>query len=284
MTYRRDSDVVVPYGRVVPVTDVPTYEPPKNYWANKTSTKFAAWMVSHCGTYSRREWFVRDLVNYMPLDVFGRCGNKKCGRNLSIRTLGTFDQDECNAVTQEYMFYFAFENSICKDYVTEKFFLALTLDVIPVVFGGGDYEAVAPPNSYINALDFKTPKDLAVFLKLVANNETVYNKYMEWKDHYKVELGHPFSPMVCDLCSKLHDPSSYMPVKVTRSPAEKAGVVTRGQGRDSSGSYPDLHSWFVVGSACRRWWKGPYDYRDIKDYHNAHLAAAHRDDVDTLNV
>ncbi|KAG7155879.1 Alpha-(1 3)-fucosyltransferase C-like 9 [Homarus americanus] len=263
MSYRLDSDVPVPYGRIIPKSQssITTAPPVKDYWANKTKYKMAAWMVSHCGTESRREWFVKELVHFMKVDVFGRCGFKKCGKNISLRTLGTFNQDECNAEIEQYMFYFAFENSICQDYITEKFFLALQLDVIPVVFGGGNYAAIAPINSYINALDFKTPKELAKYLELVAENATMYNKYFEWKNKYIVELGHPFSPMVCDLCSKLHDPTQFKLSNITkRSGAEAAGVKLSVQGRDNNGSYPDIDSWFVKGSSCRIWWSGQHDY------------------------
>ena len=48
------------------------------------------------------------------MDVFGKCGRKQCGRNLSIKTIGKFNQEECNKEIEEYFFYFAFENSICK--------------------------------------------------------------------------------------------------------------------------------------------------------------------------
>ncbi|XP_042878951.1 alpha-(1,3)-fucosyltransferase C-like [Penaeus japonicus] len=262
MTYRLDSDVVVPYGRVSPKPSDNVTLTSKDYWSSKDPSKVAAWMVSHCGTPGRREWFVKELVRHMKVDVFGRCGHKKCGKNISIKTLGSFDQDKCNAEIGQYMFYFALENAICQDYVSEKFFLALQLDVIPVVFGGGNYAAIAPPRSYINALDFPSPKALADYLKVVASNATLYNKYLEWKDHYNVELGHPFSTMVCDLCAKLHDPRSYELPRVNRSSAEAAGVVLSVQGRDSNGSYPDIESWFVKGSACRRWWAGPYDRRE----------------------
>ena len=44
-----------------------------------------------------------------------------------------------------YKFYLSFENSFCTGYVTEKFYKALELDIIPVVMGGADYKARAPP-------------------------------------------------------------------------------------------------------------------------------------------
>jgi hypothetical protein len=43
---------------------------------------------------------------------------------------------------ERYYFYLAFENSLCKDYITEKFFDAMSRDVVPVVRGGGDYAKV----------------------------------------------------------------------------------------------------------------------------------------------
>ncbi|XP_045108090.1 alpha-(1,3)-fucosyltransferase C-like isoform X2 [Portunus trituberculatus] len=259
MTYRRDSDVVMPYGLVLPRT--PPLNSGKDYWAGKSSKLLAAWAVSHCNTESRREWFVKEMVKHMSVDVFGRCGTKKCGKNLSVRTMGTFNQTECTNEIQKYMFYLAFENSICLDYITEKFYQALTLEVVPVVLGGGPYEDIAPPHSYVDALAFPSPKHLAKYLKKLANDRDAYNEFFAWKQHYTVELGHPFSPLVCDLCAKLHDPSSLSPPNVTRSPMEQAGVLGAVRGRDGNGSYPDIHSWFVRGSGCRRWWQSAEDRR-----------------------
>ncbi|KAK8388545.1 hypothetical protein O3P69_020492 [Scylla paramamosain] len=50
-----------------------------------------------------------------------------------------------------------------------------------------------------------------------------------------------------------------------RSPMEQAGVLGAVRGRDGNGSYPDIHSWFVRGSGCRRWWQSAEDRR--KDIH-----------------
>ncbi|XP_076036070.1 alpha-(1,3)-fucosyltransferase C-like [Oratosquilla oratoria] len=77
------------------------------------------------------------------------------------------------------MFYLAFENQICRDYVTEKFFRPLSSSAIPVVFGGANYSSIGPPNSYIDALAFPGPKDLAEYLWTVATNRTLYNRQVK---------------------------------------------------------------------------------------------------------
>jgi alpha-1,3-fucosyltransferase len=78
-------------------------------------------------------------------------------------------------------------------------------NIVPVVYGGANYSQIAPPHSYINALDF-TPAQLAEYLKMLDANDMLYNEYFWWKGHYRVEAGvgqmarHGF----CDLCKKLH--------------------------------------------------------------------------------
>ena len=58
-------------------------------------------------------------------------------------------------VERDYKFYLAFENSICRDYVTEKFYNALLFSTVPVVYGGADYESIgAPHNSFIDVRNF----------------------------------------------------------------------------------------------------------------------------------
>ena len=80
-------------------------------------------------------------------------------------------------------------------------------DIVPIVFGGANYSQIAPPHSYINALDFSTPEKLAQYLKVLDDNDALYNEYFWWKGYYRVEAGvqnmarHGF----CDLCKKLHE-------------------------------------------------------------------------------
>jgi len=103
------------------------------------------------------------------------------------------------------------ENSLCPDYVTEKFYRALIHGIVPIVYGGADYSQYAPPHSYINIADFKSPKELADYLKLLDKNDALYLKYFEWKKFYQV-VRRPMNGW-CDLCAKLNEdvqvPKSY---------------------------------------------------------------------------
>ena len=48
-----------------------------DYQANlKPKTKLAAWFVSKCNTSSRREDFLRKLMEYIRADVYGKCSEK----------------------------------------------------------------------------------------------------------------------------------------------------------------------------------------------------------------
>ena len=211
MTYRLNSDIQLRYGRVLldisklGVEKLLVGIPPadRNYAANKTRP--VVWMASHCGTKSLRETYVRELSKSIPVDIYGACGGAKalsCSRNHEHWLSHPHCYDE---LASKYKFYFSAENSFCTDYATEKFYHILAHDMVPVVYGVADYSLLAPPHSYINALDY-TPEELAAYLTELDRNDTLYNGYFWWKDHYTVEAGveqmarHGF----CDLCRKLH--------------------------------------------------------------------------------
>ncbi|KAL1231082.1 Glycoprotein 3-alpha-L-fucosyltransferase [Trichinella spiralis] len=161
-TYRLDSDIVAPYGKFekaeVSILPVDT----------SRKTKMVAWFVSNCYTNSKRELYVKQLKEYINCE---------------------------NMLDNDYRFYLSFENSLCKDYITEKYFHnAMEHYIIPVVMGASkaEYEKVSPPHSFIHVDDFRSPKELAIYLKKVAQNNTllcsllnypkrkVYNDLQNW--------------------------------------------------------------------------------------------------------
>ena len=159
-------------------------------------SKLVAWFVSHCQAKSKRLEYVRHLQNYIDVDIYGKCGNRKCGSFWNESNL------ECLIMLKkEYKFYLSFENSLCEDYVTEKLWKAIHADVVPVVLGAYNYSKLMPPNSYIDIKDFASPKELAEYLIMLDGNDELYNSYLSWKGVYEI-VKHP--PMQCNLCEYLN--------------------------------------------------------------------------------
>ena len=175
-SYRLDSDIHVPYGyttRIAPNQSQPELFTSKDY---ERKHKSVAWIVSHCPTASHREDYVKQLQEYINVDVYGKCGTLECPQ----------DQKDCFFdISKNYYFYLSFENAISKDYLTEKIFRTLRYPILPVVFGGANYSQFLPPNSFIDARQYE-PKSLALYLKYLMKNEQEYRKYFEWKKEYEV--------------------------------------------------------------------------------------------------
>lgn len=126
----------------------------------------------------------------------------KCGGHLSGGVC--FD-----LLNDDYKFYLAFENSNCKNYITEKLFVnALGRNILPIVMGAPpeDYEISAPYHSYIHVDDFASPKELAEYLKILDENDDLYNSYFKWKG--TGEFISPIAHFWCRVCAMLHDESS----------------------------------------------------------------------------
>ena len=198
MTYRRDSDVINPYGWFEPLVS------PKmdtavalNYAANKT--KLCAWFVSNCeSTRSGRIELAEHLAHFIDLDVYGRCGHLRCPRSKHA--------DCMRLVESKYKFYLSLENSFCLDYITEKFFDVLQYHIVPIVVDlHGHYERTAPPHSFINAARFNSVRQLADYLLLLDRDDTLYNEYFEWRKNYVVRDN---QHGICQLCAALHRSSS----------------------------------------------------------------------------
>ena len=225
MTHRRDSDVFdpKPYGIIKPKNDIDQLPPliPRDqklespltllrkhrYPQLVNRTKLVAWFCSNTHTHGKRELYFKELAKHVQLDIYGKCGNLEClPRNSHT----------CNHLLDNYKFYLAAENSLCPDYVTEKFYRALENGVVPIVYGGADYTQFAPPHSYINIKDFDTPKDLADFLHLLDKNDALYMEYFQWRGHYTIVR----NPQVgwCQLCEMLNDPT--LPPKSYESMAD----------------------------------------------------------------
>lgn len=192
-TYRTDSDVFVSYG-LLAFEPQPLHKRPNYYDIASKKTKLVAWFVSNCNTQSRRLQYVEKMKEYIEVDIVGACGIP-CPRGMHMCEDG---------LLEKYKFYLSFENSLCTDYVTEKFFKVYrdNIHVIPVTRGGAHYSKYFPANTFVNAADFASPRQLAEHLKVLASDNKRFAQMLELKDMYRWFGGH--SQMWCSLCEVLN--------------------------------------------------------------------------------
>ncbi|KAK6180435.1 hypothetical protein SNE40_012593 [Patella caerulea] len=190
MTYRLDSDIPVPYGLVTKSENMSN----KNYSAiMNNKTKLVAWVVSNCNTPGKRWKYVQQLKEIVPVDVFGKCSSSNPG-------------DVFGMINKTYKFYLSFENSLCKDYITEKFFRRQKLDVVLITRGVGNYSKFYPQESFINSNNFKNAHELGKFLLKLDKNNTAYVNYLKSKENYRSEdLNASIIKGLCDMCKMLQN-------------------------------------------------------------------------------
>ncbi|CAK9302622.1 unnamed protein product, partial [Gordionus sp. m RMFG-2023] len=177
-------------------------------------------------------------IGVRSLEVRGGCFN-----NFPNATPICYSNEEPAEVCMEryisrYKFYLAFENSNCVHYITEKFFRALSIGSVPVVFGArySDYVKIAPPLSFIFVasplarkaarvkgkqsqnlsipnINPEIPKnhpyfhsnniiELTKYLLKLDSNDTLYNEYHAWREEYII-VGKK-NKHLCSICKHLH--------------------------------------------------------------------------------
>ncbi|KAH7718577.1 fucosyl transferase [Aphelenchoides avenae] len=214
VTYLPKSDVPIPYGRIVklgqgaPKDLIPctaasercNYENPffakydwdfvKRLAARKTKGLFS--LISNCHSPGKREEYIESLQKYLPVDTFGSCGRENC----TVECM----QDNL----RDYKFYLAFENSVCEEYVTEKFFRFKNL-IVPIVLRQKDYLNLLPRGSYIAVDQFSSFKQLVAHIGHLMRNTTDYLKYFEWTKSYRPVDYDIHATALCGICKATSD-------------------------------------------------------------------------------
>lgn len=192
-TYKRRSEIYFPYYQVVTLSENST-RPRKGTDFSKGKNKMVMAAISNCNV--QRLNMVRELKRHVSFDLYGKCGPQV---NPEVKHCPRFSK-ECETLQSKYKFYFAMESTYCSEYVTEKFFRnGLQNGLVPIVLGGGLYDEIGPPHSYINVLDFDNMESLGNYLKYLDNNATAYNEYHQWRYSYKIEGSH----RICEICKAL---------------------------------------------------------------------------------
>ncbi|KAM9602080.1 alpha-(1,3)-fucosyltransferase 4 [Morphnus guianensis] len=183
MSYRRDSDVFVPYGHL--------YAPPApRPFVLPRKTRLVAWVVSNWNEEHARVRYYRQLKEHLAVDVYG-------ARGLALAEGGVVE------TVSAYKFYLAFENSQHTDYITEKLWRnAFAAGAVPVVLGPrrANYERFIPPDSFIHVDDFPSPRLLAAYLKFLDKNKPSYRRYFAWRKKYEVHVTSFWDEHFCKVC------------------------------------------------------------------------------------
>ncbi|XP_060598562.1 glycoprotein 3-alpha-L-fucosyltransferase A-like [Ruditapes philippinarum] len=199
MTYDKDNtDIYFPYGEIRK-SKVHVHRYFETVARNKNSTR-PLMIASHCTTNAKRQQYVKELNKHINLTILGRCGRLwNCGKR--------FRHDEfCfRILNRTYLFYLAFENAFCHNYFTEKFFENFNYDTIMITRGGlpGDAKRLFPEGSYISTDDFKTAKDLAMYLRSLTVADIV--KLLQRKNQfYSTGYKPVYQRAFCDICYRMN--------------------------------------------------------------------------------
>ncbi|KAJ8339429.1 hypothetical protein SKAU_G00362150 [Synaphobranchus kaupii] len=203
MSYRRDADVFIPYGELVPKATASVPVGDENDVDNVipgNKTHLACWVVSNYKSRHERSKVYQRLKQVMKVQVYGRWVR----RRLS-------DRDLLPTISRCF-FYLAFENSQSVDYVTEKLWRnSFQAGAVPIVLGPprSNYEALVPAHSFIHVDDFDSPEEMAGFLQQLAADHQRYASYLAWHQLHDVKVYNDWRERLCQICRRYHslDPS-----------------------------------------------------------------------------
>ncbi|XP_059909942.1 alpha-(1,3)-fucosyltransferase 7 [Gadus macrocephalus] len=195
VSYRRDADVPIPYGRTVPRSaggrpgddddDAASAAPVRN------RSCLASWVVSRYKPTQARAEVFRRLSRRVPVEVYGLWAQKPLAADRLLPTIA-----RC-------YFYLALENSNATDYISEKLWRnGLGAGAVPVVLGPSraTYEALAPRGSFIHVEDFGSVEALADHLRRVASDGEAYGKYFGWRRTQEVKTCGDWRERLCQIC------------------------------------------------------------------------------------
>ena len=204
-SYRLDSDFPNP------TVLLPKLTPPIPF---KTKTGLVMAAFSNCEPV--RTEYMRQLMKFVQVDSYGGCLHNKNGLTGRYRNQNGKDfRDIKSDLARQYKFTLVFFNQDCDYFVDAQLHHAWNAGSVPVVMATDKLDEFLPGpylnHSVIKVRDFATPQLLGNYLKYLSNNETEYNKYLEWKwkgfgDITGTAIGDywmPKYPIYCKVCVAL---------------------------------------------------------------------------------
>ncbi|XP_046901686.1 alpha-(1,3)-fucosyltransferase 7 [Hypomesus transpacificus] len=199
MTYRRDADIPIPYGELIRKQAMKSSFDSIEDFITPNKSTLVCWVVSNFNDHHKRSQVYKALIKTIPVEVYGKWNNRPLANEKLLPTMS-----HC-------YFYLSFENSLSKDYITEKLWHnAYMSGAVPVVLGASleDYKAVAPPNSFIHIDNFTSVEELGIYLRNLSQNQQEYASYQAWRRDYKVKRLASWVERFCRICLYHHNLSA----------------------------------------------------------------------------
>ncbi|KAI6186309.1 Alpha-(1,3)-fucosyltransferase C [Aphelenchoides besseyi] len=199
ISYHSQATIYYPYNEFVEIDGTETAD---QLWTQEQiekavmfKTKKVLVSISNCHIVtSGRNAYVEALAKHIKITKVGSC------------YLQHVDDQTLHKLIAEHYFLLAFENSVCPEYTTEKYWRLKDL-VVPVILSRGVTNSNNVLNgTFIAASDFESPRKLADYLNSLIDDKSKYMKYFEWTKKYRKTMNGDDVPATlnsntgCHLC------------------------------------------------------------------------------------
>lgn len=137
-----------------------------NEFTKKDKNKFCSTVFS--SPYNTRFNMVNLLNTYKQVDCYGKIHNNKLPDGEKYKM----------DIISNYKFNICFENSIYPGYFTEKLLHAKIAGCIPIYYSDKSYSEDFNTKCCINLIDFENEYDFFEYIKLIDNNDKLYNNIL----------------------------------------------------------------------------------------------------------
>ena len=184
-------------------------------YIEKTRESIAVSYISNCNfnVQTNRLKILKELRdNGVSIDEFGRC-SKTDEEPIELSDLNRKNRRIENM--RRYKFYLAFENTLKKGFISERYWESLTSGTIPVYLGPSDIKNYEPNiGSILYFNDFNSTKDLANEMLRISSDNDLYEKMFDWKsngpsDNFLSAIDYTCEDVFCKICYSVAD--KYVP-------------------------------------------------------------------------
>ncbi|XP_026324973.1 alpha-(1,3)-fucosyltransferase 10-like [Hyposmocoma kahamanoa] len=188
-TFSRHSDVPYPLHYMISLKLITSTKYFVKTEAKNRALKEIApilYIQSSCKAPTQRDEYVKELMNYQRIDSYGACLNNKPIPNhlkeINSNYLNNLYAENFLKFMARYKFVLTIENGLCDDYISEKFWRAIHVGVVPIYFGAPTIRDWLPNNKSALILDdFPSPLRLSARINTLMRDDDLYEEYLQHK-------------------------------------------------------------------------------------------------------